>query len=316
MKAIQHIAVIGAGLMGHGIAQEFAGAGFSVCLYDLTEEIVQQAMQRIQNNLALLSAQGLMTAEEIAETMARLRTSVHLAEAVQKADLVVEAVSEDLTLKLQLFGELDRLCHEHTILASNTSTFMPGLLAAATQRPERVLIMHYFNPPYLLPLVEVVGGPQTSPETKQTIIELLTRIGKRPVEVRKEKPGFIGNRLQAALVREAFAIVQEGIASPQEVDAVVRDGFGRRLALAGPFEIGDAGGWDVWRAVCEQLLPTLSNETEVPELLEQRVALGELGLKTGQGFYTWSPEEALALRQRMASGLIERMRQEAKRNSA
>lgn len=242
MKTIQHIAVIGAGLMGHGLAQEFAVAGFSVCLYDLTEDILHQAMQQIQSNLTLLSEQGLISVSEVTQALARLRACSRLEEAVHNADLVVEAVTEDLPLKLRLFSELDRLCPEHTILASNTSTFMPGLLAAATQRPDRVLVAHYFNPPYLLPLVEVVPGPHTSSETKTTVLALLIEIGKRPVVIQKENPGFVANRLQTALLREAFAIVQEGIASPQEVDAVVRNGFGRRLAVAGPFEIGEAAG--------------------------------------------------------------------------
>jgi 3-hydroxybutyryl-CoA dehydrogenase len=313
---IQHIAVIGAGLMGHGIAQEFAVAGFSVCLYDLTEELLEKAIQRIRNNLELLSGQGLISEAEIEEAWPRLRTSPQLEEAVHNADLVVEAVSEDLPLKLQLFSELDRLCPKHTILASNTSTFMPGLLAAATQRPDRVLIAHYFNPPYLLPLVEVVCCSETSTETKNTVVALLKGIGKRPVEIGKEVPGFVGNRLQMALIREAFHIVQEGIASPWEVDAVVRDGFGRRLAVAGPFEIGESAGWDLWKAIAEQLLPTLSNAVEAPALLEQQVAKGELGIKSGKGFYTWGSEEVSSLRQRMAHGLLEMSRWEAKDETA
>lgn len=310
MQKIQQIAVIGAGLMGHGIAQEFAVAGFSVCLYDLTDEILQKAMTNIQNNLALLARHGLISEAEGEQALSRLRTCAQLEGAVQDADLVIEAISEDLPLKQKLFTELDRLCPEHTILASNTSTFMPGLLAAATQRPDRVLIAHYFNPPYLLPLVEVVCCPQTSDETKQTVLELLKRIGKHPVEIRKEKPGFVGNRLQAALIREAFAIVEEGIASPQEVDTVVRDGFGRRLAVAGPFEIGEAAGWDLWRAIAAQLLPTLSNTVEVPDLLNQQVAEGKLGIKTGQGFYRWESDDVASLRQRMAHALLEMSRWE------
>ncbi len=305
MKPIEYIAVIGAGLMGHGIAQEFAIAGFSVCLYDVKEETLQQATQRIQGNLKLLSAQGLIPEAVIEPAISHVRTSTNLEEAVHNADYVVEAVTEDLPLKLRLFAELDRLCPEHTILASNTSTFMPSLLADATQRPDRVLVAHYFNPPYLLPLVEVVSCPQTSPETKETTLNLLRQIGKHPVEIHKECPGFVANRLQTALVREAFAIVQEGIASPQELDAVVRNGFGRRLAIAGPFEIGEAAGWDLWRAVAEQILPTLSNNREIPEALEKLVETGAVGIKSGQGFYTWGSEETLSFRQRMAHGLLE-----------
>ncbi len=305
MKTVQHIAVIGAGLMGHGIAQEFAVAGFSVCLYDLTEEILSQAVKRIQGNLQLLAAHGRHPEAAIEPALARIQTTPRLEEAVRSADLVIEAVSEDLPLKLRLFREMDSLCPPHTILASNTSTFMPSLLAAATQRPDKVIIAHYFNPPYLLPLVEVVPSPQTSAETKATVIELLTQIGKRPVEIQRESPGFVANRLQAALIREAFAIIQDGIASPQEVDTVVRYGIGRRLAVAGPFEIGEAAGWDLWSAIAAQLLPTLSNATEIPPLMSEQVAKGALGVKSGKGFYTWGSDEIAEFRRRMAFGLLE-----------
>ncbi len=294
--------------MGHGIAQEFALAGYSVTLYDISEQVLHQAVQRIQSNLALLSVHGLLSQEQIAQALPRIQTHTDLKGAVHSADLVIEAVSEDLPLKQRLFGEMDSLCPAHTILASNTSTFMPSLLAQATQRPDRVIITHYFNPPYLLPLVEIVCCPQTSEETKQTVLTLLKGIGKHPVEVRKEKSGFIGNRLQAAIAREAFAIVQEGIATPQEVDEVVKNGFGRRLAVAGPFEIGESAGWDLWATIAEQLLPTLSNSTQVPELMTQQVLKGELGIKTGQGFYYWGQEEVHSFRKRMMLGLLEMSR--------
>lgn len=305
MEKTLRIAVIGAGLMGHGIAQEFAVAGFSVSLQDISEETSSAAARRIQENLSLLASQGRVPESAIAPALSRIQTTTSLAEAVSAADLVIEAVSEDLPLKLRLFREMDALCPPHTILASNTSTFKPSLLAAATQRPDKVVIVHYFNPPYLIPLVEVVPSPHTSPETTATAMELLARIGKRPVEIRGESPGFVANRLQAALIREAFAIVQSGVATPQEVDAVVRYGIGRRLAVAGPFEIGDSAGWDVWNAVAGQLIPTLSNAVETPALMRERAEKGELGVKSGKGFYERSAEEIAAFRRRMASALLE-----------
>ncbi|MCX6379214.1 MAG: 3-hydroxyacyl-CoA dehydrogenase family protein [Armatimonadetes bacterium] len=289
MNTVQNIAVIGAGLMGHAIAQEFAVAGFSVRLYDLTEEVLHQAILRIEGNLKLLAAHGRIPETAVEPALKLIRTTPDLKEAVQDADIVIEAVFEDLPLKLRIFKELDDLCPAHTILASNTSTFMPSLLANATQRPDRVIVAHYFNPPYFVPLVEVVSSPHTSPETKTPILN----------------PGFVANRLQAALIREAFAIVQEGVASPQEVDVVVRTGIGRRLAVAGPFEIAEAAGWDLWSAVAAQLVPTLSNSPEVPQLLIEQVAKGELGVKSGKGFYTWGGEEVASLRRRMAFALLE-----------
>lgn len=305
---IRRVAVIGAGLMGHGIAQEFAAADYAVSLFDMNEAMLQTARQRIQDNLKRLAEQGLMGTESIERALGHLRLCTALEETVRDADFVIEAVTEDLTVKQALFEQLDALCPPHTILASNTSTFMPSRLAAATRRPEQVLVAHYFNPPYLLPLVEVVRNPQTSEATVQTVCDLLTGIGKTPVVLQKEAPGFVANRLQTALLREALHIVQNGIASPQEVDTVVRNSFGRRLALAGPFEIGDLAGLDLWRTIAELLLPEIASTTEVPSLLEAQVARGEYGVKTGKGFYTWDTETVQAERGRIARGLLEMSR--------
>jgi len=302
---IKRIAVVGAGLMGHGIAQEFALAGCEVHLNDLTEEKLQQAMEDIQANLQRLTTFGLVTQEQAESTPARIHTSTVLGEVVADADLVVEAVFENLELKQQLFQQLDNLCPERTILASNTSTLMPSLLASATGRPDRVLVTHYYNPPYLVPLVEVVRGPGTSDEVIETIYELLAKVGKSPVIVQKEAPGFIGNRLQIALFREALSIVERGIASPQDVDTVVRNGIGRRWAAAGPFEIWGIAGWDLIHAAWLYLVPHIESSTKVPSLLKEKVEQGELGVKTGKGFYEWTPESAEALTRRIAQALIE-----------
>ncbi len=218
--------------------------------------------------------------------------------------MVIEAVFEDLPLKQRIFADLDRLTPPRAILASNSSSFMPSALAASTGRPDRVLVAHYFNPPHLLPLVEVVRGPQTSNETVATMAALLRHIGKRPAIIQKEAPGFVGNRLQMALFREALAIVEAGIASPEDVDVVVKNGFGRRLAAAGPFEVFALAGLDLVLAVAEQLMPVIDSRPEVPALLRETVARGEHGVKTGSGFYEWTPEEGEALRQRVAKALI------------
>ena len=203
--------------------------------------------------------------------------------AVADADLVIEAVSEDLDLKRALFRELDAWAPPRAILASNSSSFMPSLLAAATDRPDRVLVAHYFNPPHLLPLVELVRGEQTSDATIETMQALYRGIGKRPAVVQREAPGFVGNRLQMALLREALAIVDAGIATPQDVDTIIKNGFGRRLAVAGVFEVFEAAGWDLTLAVADQLFPAIDRSTEPPQSLRDKVARGELGLKSGQG---------------------------------
>jgi 3-hydroxybutyryl-CoA dehydrogenase len=190
-------------------------------------------------------------------------------------------------------------------LASNTSTYLPINLASATQRPDKFLVTHYFNPPYLLPLVEIVRHKETSDETVATIYDLMTRVGKSPVIAQKEAPGFVGNRLQMALFREALSIVEQGIATPQDVDTVVRTSFGRRYAAAGPFEVWELAGWDLVLAIAQYLIPDLESAPEISPILGETVERGELGVKAGKGFYDWTPESAEALKQKIGQALIE-----------
>jgi 3-hydroxybutyryl-CoA dehydrogenase len=308
---IRRIAVIGAGIMGHGIAQEFATAGYEVGLYDVDETRLHDALARIAANLERLEAAGIVAPGAARTAPTRIGPSTALAEATADADYVVEAAPENLPLKRDLFAELDRRCSPATILASNTSTFIPSSLASATRRPDRVLVTHYFNPPFLVPLVEVVRGPHTSDATVATIFTLLKNLGKAPVVVQKEAPGFIGNRLQLALVREAISIVAQGLATPEDVDLVVRTSLGRRWAVAGPFETSDAAGLDTVLAVAGQLFPAIESSPQIPALLHDMVARGELGHKSGKGFYDWPPEAAEALRERIRQALIEIARWDA-----
>ncbi|MFN8593528.1 MAG: 3-hydroxyacyl-CoA dehydrogenase family protein [Thermomicrobiales bacterium] len=300
---IERIGVIGAGTMGHGIALEFAAYGYDVALHDRDEAQLDRARVGIAEGLDRLVAIERINGEDAAAAPPRITLGSDLTQAVGGADLVIEAVSENLAVKQALFRELDSLAPLHAIIASNTSTFMPSLLAAATARPEQVLVAHYFNPPHLLPLVELVRGEQTSDATIAALRDLYRGIGKAPAVVAKEAPGFVGNRIQAAIFRESLAIVAAGIATIEDVDTIVKNGFGRRLAVAGPFEIADAAGLDIKLAVCEQLFPDIASETEIPELLRARVARGDLGQKTGKGYYAWTPESAAALRQRISDGL-------------
>ena len=306
---INKITVVGAGLMGHGIAQDFAVAGFEVRLSDVSEDRLRDALSDIEANLALLGELGLVSQQDAAPALRHISTTVSLDQAVDGADLVIEAVFEDLALKREIFARLDRLCAEGVVLASNTSTFLPSQLAEATARPERVLVAHYFNPPYLMPLVEVVPGPQTAEEVVDAVASLLERIGKRPVVLRRELPGFVVNRLQTALLREALSIVQRGVASPQDVDMMVRHSFGRRSAVAGPFEVFDSSGWDTIAAVMTQLMPDLDTSSDVPAPVRDMVARGDLGMKSGRGFYEWDAESERDFRRRIgrAAAAIERL---------
>jgi 3-hydroxybutyryl-CoA dehydrogenase len=300
---IERITVVGAGLMGHGIALEFAANGYAVTLHDQSEAQLARARESIAEGLARLVAAGRITPEAADFTPERITTTTELQAAVADADLVIEAVTENLDVKRVVFGELDAWAPPHAILASNSSTFMPSLLAAATNRPEKVIVAHYFNPPHLLPLVELVRGAQTSDETVETLRALYLKIGKSPAVVQKEAPGFVGNRLQMALLREALAIVESGIATPQDVDTIVKTGFGRRLSVAGVFEVFDAAGLDVTLAVADQLFPEIDRSTAASPFLRDKVARGELGQKTGKGVYDWPPEDAAALRTRIGAAL-------------
>jgi len=285
--------------MGHGIAQEMATAGLKVALHDVSQERLDAARANIGRNL------GTLGVRDAAAVLARTRTGTMLREVAEDADLVIEAISEDLEAKRKLFAELDGICPPRTIFASNSSSLMPSRMAAAVKRPDRLLVAHYFNPPYLVPLVEIVRGPETSDETVATVHALMLRIGKTPVVLRKEVPGFIANRIQAALSRECLSLVERGIATPEEVDAVVRGSIGRRLAAAGPFEIFDAAGADVWQSIGKQVLPDIDASREVSPLVNGLVERGELGIKSGKGFYEWTPQRAQELRERMARALRE-----------
>lgn len=302
---IKRIAVVGAGLMGHGIAQEFALHGYEVSLQSLPAETLDKALQDIHDNLQRLVKMGAVTAEQAEAVPARIRTSPVLEDMVADADVVIEAVYENLALKQDIFEQLERFCPAHTILASNTSTFMPGQIAERVGRRDRLLVAHYFNPPYLVPLVELVRCQDTSDETVTTMFDLLTRIGKKPVIVQKEVPGFIANRLQVALLREALHLVDEGVARPQDVDTVIKSSIGRRWAVAGVFEVSEAAGWDILAAVASELLPHINSLTELSSLVTELVERGDLGLKTGKGLYDWTPDSAEALRQRIAQALVE-----------
>ena len=307
------ISVVGAGLMGHGIALQFALGGYTVILNDLSEENLQRGIDSVGPTLQLLRDMDLVDEEKAKAVPHRFQTTTSLEKGVADADFVVEAVFEDLALKQRVFAELDRYAPSRTILASNTSSFMSSQLAPSTNRPEKVIVANWWNPPYLLPLIEMVPGPQTSDETIETTRELFQKLGKRPVVLQKESLGFIGNRMQFALLREALSIVEHGIASAEDVDTVVKNSFGRRLAAAGPFEVFDIAGWDTILAIMEQLAPAIESSRKTSALLRDKVTQGDLGVKSGKGFYPWDARSAAALRKRVLKALaaIERFSQES-----
>ena len=273
---IRNVAVIGAGLMGHGIALEFAASGRAVRLHDLSAELLDDAMKRADVGLQALTRTGRFSASDVNASLDRIRTTTNLADCVGAADLVVEAASENLALKKKIFEQLDVSAPAHAILVSNTSTFLPSVYASSTNCPERVVGVHYYNPPHLLPGVEIIRGPETSDQTATTVVALYKSIGKKPAVIQKEIQGFIGNRLQVALLREAMSIVESGIATASEVDELVRTTFGKDLSNAGPFELARSAGLSATMELFEANLSKLSSSRELPDLLCERVESGRL----------------------------------------
>jgi len=296
MKAKQHIAVIGAGLMGHGIAQVFAAAGHTVAVYDQSYEALIALRERISRNLTDLG--------QDASAANRVFPFEDLGTCLAGVDVVIEAGPEDLAFKQKLFLQLELLAPRTALLASNTSVIPISRIVEGMRTPERAMGTHWWNPPYLVPLVEVIKAPSTDAEAAQRMFALLTALGKTPAMVQKDVAGFIGNRLQHALWREAIAIVEAGICSAETVDTVVKASFGRRLAVLGPLENADLIGTDLTLAIHRTVLPEIDSRPGPSPYLEGLVRGGRLGMKTGEGFHRWSPLAEADLRTRLRKHLV------------
>jgi 3-hydroxybutyryl-CoA dehydrogenase len=289
------IAVIGAGLMGHGLAQVFALGGHDVTIYDAVDASLKTVKERISTNLRDLG--------DDPRAVERVRPTGSLEDCVLDADYVVEAVSEDLALKQKLFAEIETYVSDATILASNTSVIPITDIMRGLNHPERALGTHWWNPPFLVPLVEVIETEWTQPEVIKFTMELHRDVGKTPAHVKKDVPGFIGNRLQHALWREAIALVEHGICDAETVDTVIKAAFGRRLAVLGPLENADMVGTDLTLAIHRTVLPAIESRPGPSPYLEQLVANGKLGFKSGEGFRTWTPAQQQALRAKVLQHL-------------
>jgi 3-hydroxybutyryl-CoA dehydrogenase len=295
--------------MGSLIAMVYARAGSEVAMYDIQEDRLRQAMARVKGALEQLRAGGLGGPDERA-VLARMVAKTTLAVAVEGADVVVEAVVEDVGAKVDLYEKVEALCAPTVLITSNTSGLQPSVLSQRMNHPERFVVTHFWSPPHLIPLVEVVPSPKTSQSTLSNAFDLLKKIGHRPVLVRREVAGFIGNRLQYALLREALALVQSGVATVEEIDDVVTSSFGRRLATVGPLMTADLGGLHTFAAISRQLFPELASGSEPLQLLVEPVERNELGPSTGKGLYTWPPERLSATVAERDGLLLELLRRE------
>lgn len=300
MEKTRSVTVIGAGLMGHGIGQVFACAGHAVVVTDPDEAVLGVALARVERNLR---------DERIdpAPILARMSVEACLDTAVAEADLVIEAVPEQLALKQELFARLAQAAPRHAILASNTSVI--PITRIGEHLPEgarsRLVGTHWWNPPHLVPLVEVVRTAFTSPAVFEATFAWLAAVGKRPVKVQRDVAGFIGNRLQHALWREAIGLVEDGVCDAEAIDLVVKNSFGMRMPVLGPLENADLVGLELTRAVHQVLFPELKSDKAPSPMLDRLIAAGHAGMKSGQGLRRWTASEAAAVHVRLAAHLIE-----------
>lgn len=290
---IEHVVVAGAGTMGVTLARLFAQAGSRVTLWNRRQPSLDRAQERIAADLAALAAAGRLD-EPPAAVQGRISLTTDRA-VFATADFVVENIAEDLAVKRDFFADVSARVGEDVVLATNTSGLRVSDVATAVRGPERFCGMHWWNPPDLIPLVEITKGDRTGDEAARLVHRLAADLGKRPVIVQKDILGIIGNRLQYAVLREALHIIALGAAGPEEVDAAMKFGPGFRWSLLGPLETADLGGVDIFQAVSEYLFPDLADDRH-SEVLAQLVAQGRCGLKTGAGFYDYAPGEGEAKR--------------------
>lgn len=312
MLEIRNVTVVGAGTMGHALAQVFAAHGCTVRLTDDRPEAMPRALGMVRANLETLVEAGCMPAEGIGPTLARIHPTPHIEEAAAAADLAVEAVVEDREVKQAVFAALDRHCPPHAILASNTS-YLNIFEFVKTGRPEKVAITHWFTPPHIIPLVEIVCGPQTAPETAAALEHLLAAMGKKPIVIRKFLPGFIANRLQSALTQEALFLLDNGYATAEEIDAAARSSFALRTPFLGVVKRFDYAGLDLTQKILRNRQYAPPQPIERSPAVDRLVESGGLGVKTGRGFYDYggrSPEDLARERDRKLLrlvGLLEEM---------
>ena len=310
MGRIDRVAVLGAGTMGNGIALWFAKAGLQVRMRDVKQEFLDRARQTQENSLKAMAAGGAVAEGEIVGILGRIRPTIDLAEAVRDADFVLEAVPEELELKRKTFAEIEAAAPSGIPLASNTSGISISQIAEGVKDPTRVVGMHWWNPPHVVRVIEIIRGDKTGQAAFEATRELAVRIGKKPVVCQKDVPGFLGNRILYALLREALYCYEQGIGTAEDIDTMVREAFALKLAFMGPMALLDLAGLDIYHNVAQYLNGNLCNGREVSPTVVERVRQGTLGLKTGAGFFDYSGvniPELMKQRGQQMAGLLRLM---------
>ena len=306
----QKIAVLGAGTMGHAIAASFAMGGHPVNLYSRSEASIEKGIRQIREDLDVMVSMDYISREQQEETLERITPCPNLKEAVCDRDYVIEALPEDLELKLGLLQKLDAWCPEDTILASNTSSLKLDEMAEALSeaRKKRFVINHWFNPAHIVPLVELSNYGNNDQAVLDEVWQMHMDLGKQPVYVYKDIPGMLANRLQQAILREVFSLVEKGAATIEDLDRTMKYGPGFRYPIEGPVKIVDYGGSDVWCVEAGNLLPDMDDSHEPNPLFQERLQTGELGLKTGKGFYDFRGQDEAAVRAKFVENMIRQLK--------
>ncbi|RAZ69769.1 3-hydroxyacyl-CoA dehydrogenase family protein [Planococcus maitriensis] len=307
---MKKIAIIGAGTMGHSIGLSAAWSGQSVKIFGVDARDLETAQKGFEAKLRLMAANGLISDEQVKEIAERVVFTNSLEEAVKEAEFIIEAVPENMELKHNIYRQLEGLAANDIIIASNSSGLMPTALAEGMKHPERFVLTHFWNPAHLVPLVEIVGGEKTDEKTLQQTKTLIEQMKKQAVLLNKELPGFIGNRLQFAMFREAQALLDAGVATKEDIDAAVTYGIGRRLPVTGPLQTADLGGLDIFHAISDYLFEDLSTDQKPGPTLSSLLEKGELGTKTGSGFYQWPQAQSEAVQGKREEALIHFLKQD------
>ncbi|WP_349630345.1 3-hydroxyacyl-CoA dehydrogenase family protein [Lentilactobacillus sp. Marseille-Q4993] len=289
---VKTVANIGAGTMGHAIALQFAIHGYNVNLLDNNDAAIERGIKLIDEDLKTFVENGIVDNKDVDDVLDRIDATTDYETALTDADFVIESIVEDIDVKKQVWQRVEKFVGDEVVLATNTSGLSPTEIASVLKNPQRFVVAHFWNPAQLMPLVEVVPGEKTNQTTVDFTTELITEIGKHAVPLKKESLGFVGNRIQLAVLREALSIVEKGIATPEAVDDIVKYSLGRRWSILGPIISADLGGLDVFDNISKYLYADLANETGEDQALKQKVLADEKGRKSGKGFYDWQGDEA------------------------
>lgn len=287
---IKSVGIIGAGTMGAGIAEAFAESGFHVVWYNRSESGMKRGMKLVNLNQKTLIENGVLSEESANSAMERLIPTSNLND-LSEVDFISESVSENIDIKHEIFSNVGKICRNDAIITTNTSGLSITAIASSVSNPERFVGMHWWNPPHIMRLVEVIKGDESSDKACLIVMDICRKLGRKPVFVKKDALGFIGNRIQMALQREVMNILEQEIATPEDIDAVMKYGPGARWALYGPCEIADLAGLDIMASVASYLFNDLSNSQNVPNILSEKISKGEMGAKTGKGFYQYTKDK-------------------------